>query len=230
MPRKTFTAGEVLAAADVNTLLMDQSVMTFADSAARGSAIGTATEGMVTYLEDSNLYSGYDGTSFTSLAELSGSGLVHIASFSASGVTSVDINGCFSTKFDNYLLVVRGTTVSNTGLEWRLRNSGTTDSSANYDSQFLEVLSTTVQGIRVTAQTSGSFGSFRNTETAVSATIFSPFATRRTMAVSQVINPFGDITYSAVASKHRLDASYDSLVLLSGSNINITGSIHGYTK
>ena len=54
MPKKTFTAGEVLAAADVNTFLMDQSVMTFADSGARGSAIGTATEGMVTYLEDTD--------------------------------------------------------------------------------------------------------------------------------------------------------------------------------
>ena len=54
MPKKTFTAGEVLAAADVNTYLMDQAVMTFAGSAARGSAIGTATEGMVSYLTDTN--------------------------------------------------------------------------------------------------------------------------------------------------------------------------------
>ena len=50
MPRKTFTAGEVLAAADVNTFLMDQRIMTFADSTARGSAIVTATAGMVNYL------------------------------------------------------------------------------------------------------------------------------------------------------------------------------------
>lgn len=52
--RKTFTAGEVLTAANVNDFLMDQSVMVFAGSAARGSSIGTATEGMVSYLTDNN--------------------------------------------------------------------------------------------------------------------------------------------------------------------------------
>jgi hypothetical protein len=67
MPRKVFTAGEVLAAADVNTFLMDQSVMTFAGTAARGSAIGTAVEGMVTYLEDSNIYQSWSGSAWVGL-------------------------------------------------------------------------------------------------------------------------------------------------------------------
>ena len=68
MPRKTFTAGEVLAAADVNSFLMDQTVMTFAGTAARGSAIGTATEGMVTYLADSDSFEFWNGSAFTSLS------------------------------------------------------------------------------------------------------------------------------------------------------------------
>ena len=68
MPRKVFTAGEVLAAADVNTYLMDQAVMSFAGTAARGSAIGTATEGMVTYLADSDSFEFFDGTSFVPFA------------------------------------------------------------------------------------------------------------------------------------------------------------------
>ncbi len=53
--RKVFTAGEVLTAANVQDYLQDQAVMVFAGSAARGSAIGTATEGMVSYLTDNNL-------------------------------------------------------------------------------------------------------------------------------------------------------------------------------
>jgi len=68
MPRKTFTPGEVLTASDVNTLLMDQSVMTFASSAARGSAIPSPTEGMVTYLEDSKNVEVFDGTNFSSIS------------------------------------------------------------------------------------------------------------------------------------------------------------------
>jgi hypothetical protein len=68
MPRKVFTAGEVLAAADVNTYLMNQAIMTFAGTAARGSAIGTATEGMVTYLADSDSFEFFDGSSFVPFA------------------------------------------------------------------------------------------------------------------------------------------------------------------
>lgn len=54
MPRKVFVAGEILTASDVNTYLMDQMVMVFDNSAARGSAIPSPTEGMVSYLKDTN--------------------------------------------------------------------------------------------------------------------------------------------------------------------------------
>jgi hypothetical protein len=67
MPRKTFTAGQVLAASDLNTYLMNQSVMTFAGTAARGSAIGTASEGMLTWLEDTNVYQYWNGSAWTNL-------------------------------------------------------------------------------------------------------------------------------------------------------------------
>lgn len=65
--RKVFTAGEVLQAADVNDFLMDQSVMVFAGTAARGSAIPSPTEGMVTYLEDSDELQSYDGSSWSAV-------------------------------------------------------------------------------------------------------------------------------------------------------------------
>ena len=67
MPRKVFDAGEVLSATDVNQFLMDQMVQTFAGTAARGSAIGTATEGMLTYLADSKTFEYFDGTDFVPL-------------------------------------------------------------------------------------------------------------------------------------------------------------------
>jgi hypothetical protein len=59
MPKKEFEAFTRLDASDVNTFLMDQSVMSFAGTAARGSAIATPVEGMVTYLEDSDTYESY---------------------------------------------------------------------------------------------------------------------------------------------------------------------------
>ena len=69
MAFKDFTDGEVLFAADVDTYLMRQTVMVFDDSAARGSALGTAiiTEGMVTYLKDTNGLEYYDGSVWTAV-------------------------------------------------------------------------------------------------------------------------------------------------------------------
>jgi hypothetical protein len=64
MPRKEFDAFTRLDASDINTFLMDQAVMTFAGTAARGSAIGTATEGMLTYLADTDTFEFWDGTEY----------------------------------------------------------------------------------------------------------------------------------------------------------------------
>jgi hypothetical protein len=71
MPRKEFESFTRLDASDVNTYLMDQSVMTFGGTAARGSAIPTPVEGMVTYLEDSNTLQLYDGSGWTSAGGVS---------------------------------------------------------------------------------------------------------------------------------------------------------------
>jgi hypothetical protein len=67
MPRQVFDSGEVLSATDVNNNLMNQMVMTFAGTAARGSAIPTPTEGMLTYLADTDTFEFYDGSSFLPL-------------------------------------------------------------------------------------------------------------------------------------------------------------------
>jgi hypothetical protein len=86
MSRKVFTAGEVLAAADVNNFLMDQSVMSFAGTAARGSAIPTPVEGMVTYLEDTDSLQMFNGSIYTNVAN-TGRGVLSFQS--ATNATSI---------------------------------------------------------------------------------------------------------------------------------------------
>jgi hypothetical protein len=53
---RTFTAGAVLTAAQVQGYLQDQVVMDFASNAARTSALASPSQGMVSYLTDSNSY------------------------------------------------------------------------------------------------------------------------------------------------------------------------------
>jgi len=62
MAYKTFTAGTLATASDVNTYLMKQSVMVFADATARNAALTAPTEGMVTYQEAANHLTVYTGT------------------------------------------------------------------------------------------------------------------------------------------------------------------------
>ena len=62
---RTFAAGEVLSAANVQGYLQDQAVMTFAGTAARSSAISTATEGMVSYIKDVDQLQIYNGSTWT---------------------------------------------------------------------------------------------------------------------------------------------------------------------
>jgi hypothetical protein len=62
---KLFNTGDVLTAAQVNTYLMQQSVMVFANSAARTTALsGVLAEGMLSYLQDTNAVEKYDGSAW----------------------------------------------------------------------------------------------------------------------------------------------------------------------
>lgn len=64
MPFKTFLAGTEGLASDINTYLMEQSVMVFASAAARNTALPTPNEGMVTYQEASDHLTIYNGTAW----------------------------------------------------------------------------------------------------------------------------------------------------------------------
>jgi hypothetical protein len=65
--RKVFTR-ETLTSGDVNGYLMDQTVMRFASASARSTAIPSPTEGMITWLDDSNRIDGYDGGAWQPMA------------------------------------------------------------------------------------------------------------------------------------------------------------------
>ena len=61
---KDFVAGEVLTANDVDTYLMQQSLMVFADATARDAAITSPSEGMFAFLTGTDLLTYYDGSAW----------------------------------------------------------------------------------------------------------------------------------------------------------------------
>lgn len=60
---KTFTSGEILTAADVNSFLM-QGVLVFADATARDAAITSPVEGQFAFRKDEDAFEVYDGSAW----------------------------------------------------------------------------------------------------------------------------------------------------------------------
>jgi hypothetical protein len=66
--RKVWAADEVLAADDLQEYIQDQVVFVYESSGARASGILAPTEGMVSYLKDTNQVSVYNGTAWVDIA------------------------------------------------------------------------------------------------------------------------------------------------------------------
>lgn len=73
---KTF-ASAILPAEEVNTYLMQQTVMVFNNATARSAAIPVPSEGMTSYLKDINKVQFYDGSQWVSVGS-GGSGTYQI--------------------------------------------------------------------------------------------------------------------------------------------------------
>lgn len=67
MPFKTFTAGTLATASDVNTYLMNQAVSTFSTTGARNSAITSPGEGQLAYINSNDILSYYTGSAWANM-------------------------------------------------------------------------------------------------------------------------------------------------------------------
>ena len=66
--RKVWAADEILAAADLQSYIQDQVVFVYANASARASGILAPTEGMVSYLLDTDLLYTFNGSSWVEVA------------------------------------------------------------------------------------------------------------------------------------------------------------------
>ena len=64
MPFKTFANNNVLTASEVNTFMMNQQVMVFANESARDAALVSPVHGMFAFLKDVNYLTYFDSTNW----------------------------------------------------------------------------------------------------------------------------------------------------------------------
>lgn len=109
---KLFTDGSVLNAEQVNGYLMDQSIMRFASAAARDLAFGgigepTLAEGMMCYLNDTNVLQSYNGSTWVTLLDSdSPPAMQLIKTQTFASQSTINVVGCFSSEFDNYRIII----------------------------------------------------------------------------------------------------------------------------
>ena len=119
--RRIFVAGEILTAANVQSFLQDQAVMVFDDDTARGSAIPSPVEGMVTYRKDANLVEAFTGSAFTpvgrilQILETQKTTSFTTASTSLVDVTDLEVTITPSSSSSKFLILLHGLRVSNSG-------------------------------------------------------------------------------------------------------------------
>ena len=160
------------------------------------------------------------------------SGLTLINTTSFSGVSSQSFNSVFSATYENYKIICQiGSNQSDTNLNFRLRASGTDNSTAS--SYVLNVINgndTSLSGARVTSNLAA-IASISNTQTWSNVTfdIFKPFVATKTIWSGLNVSTYLSAYTRIITGSHNQTTSYDgfSLIPVAGT-MDGTVSIYGY--
>jgi hypothetical protein len=222
--KKTFTAGEILTASDTNTYLMEQTVMNFAGTAARASAIPTPSEGMTTYNQATKQLESYNGTDFIGMSGLQ---LVKKQTV-GSAVTSVAVTSAFSATYENYLIVYSNGTASGANLGLQLQLGSTT---SNYSYALNYALYSTGVAASLGSNAGSNFpyaGATNANGANILATIEQPFLSKNTF----VSNTYRDDTAGGNNNGVlKNTTSYTGFTIFVAGGGNITGGtiyVYGY--
>ena len=229
--RKVFNSGDILLASEVQGYLQDQAVMVFDDSATRATAIGTAnfSEGMASYLKDTDQVEVYDGSVWNSVG--GDSGLIHINTSTFSAVSAVSIpDNSFTIDYTNYKIMMRFTRSTSNNVTLRLRSGGSDISGANY--AFGAAIFTGTNSVDIRRNNDQSAAEIFPENTAFESTvvldIFDPLSNNKTFWSGSV-----NFSYAAFVTDGVFDGNQiaDSLSFLaSGGTITGSVSVYGYAK
>ena len=218
----------------------------FADSAARATAIPSPVEGQMASLNDDDQLYRYSGSAWvavglppglnpvapTSIANSGGSASTTGNTTTFTGVSSISLNGCFTSTYDNYLIMFNSTSSAAGVLTARLRVGGTDASADDYNQQRTNSAATSVSGARATGQTSWLGSNFSTGLGVMTMNLFRPALAATTLILASSSRETNtNIDTDNWGLGHNLATAYDgvSFIMATGT---ITGTItvYGYAK
>ena len=226
--RKVFNSGDILLASEVQGYLQDQSVMVFDDSADRDTGIGTAnfSEGMASYLKDTDQVEVYDGSAWTSVG--SEPGLVHIETQSPSAVSAVEFDNVFSNTYSSYQVIVNCEKSTTSQFSFRYRTSSTDNSTSNYSYSTHRIFQATITNDSTATGTSWILGHNSANIEKYQINIFNPVQSTRTEA--RVVGSTGGAIRNSVCS-FTATTSFDGFsILISAGTFTGTISVFGFKE
>lgn len=150
----------------------------------------------------------------SSVAVGSGSGSISTqGTITFTGASSISINGCFSSAYDEYKITIQETASGNVALYWRGRTSGTDNSNSNYDWRTFYNDRTTLAVNTGTDNTSSAQ--------------FSDTGSSRSSHILEVINPFLSQPTQVFSRNYISDGN--GYVKYGGSQFDTTTSFDGIT-
>ena len=149
-------------------------------------------------------------------------------------VTSLSLDGVFTSDYDNYLIVITGAASSDKTIYFRVRASGSDASGTEYTVQTLAAYSNTKTGERRSSQTFGEVGTFRGggLKGASEVHVYGPGLPQATAWRAVTIEEGSAASILDRACTHSLSTAYDGFTILSSSAVTFTGNIHvfGYEE
>jgi len=250
-----FVANTVLTAATQN-ISAATGVPVFATTVTRDAAFGGSNKvlaaGQLCYLESTAVVQYYNGSAWATVGPSSSSGLVSIAptSVAKTGASSTAtastngqvtftlcdtliLNGVFTSAYSNYRILWTGLGSVSSSLQGRMTVAGTANTTSNYARQQLVASSTTVSGLRETAQSLWILSN--NISTAegdnLSMDIFHPQSSKNTSFNNISHSTISGAYWQSVTGYFGATTSFDGIQLFPSSG-NFSGivTVYGYNQ
>lgn len=164
------------------------------------------------------------------LATQASIGLVKIVDQSFTAASTVSVDNCFTSAYDNYYLVLNATHSGNNSTLMRLRATGTDNTSSNYDASGYYGGTGSGNGITNASTNWAIVVGATASNRLITATINDPFKSIPTMMSGTLYETNNSATqyWYGFGMGHRSSASFDGFTLSFGVSTTGTLRVYGY--